>query len=66
VTTNGTTAIDKLHAGNAALDMPPGGPGGGPGAGYGAPSNSSNGPNASSGPGASGGSGTSSTSETPA
>jgi preprotein translocase subunit YajC len=31
VTTDGTTAIDKLHAGNAALDMPPGG---GPGAGY--------------------------------
>jgi hypothetical protein len=66
VTTNGTTAIDKLHAGNAALDMPPGGPGGGPGAGYGAPPNSSNGSSGSSGSGTTGGSGTASTSETPA
>jgi len=31
VTSNGTTAIDKLHAGNAQLDMPAGpGPGGPP------------------------------------
>ena len=30
VTTNGTTAIDKLHAGNAQLDMPRGGPPGAP------------------------------------
>ena len=29
VTTNGTTAIDKLHAGNAQEDMPKGGPPGG-------------------------------------
>src|ERR1700681_1697537 len=28
VTTNGTAAIDKLHAGNAQLDMPQGGHGG--------------------------------------
>jgi Cu/Ag efflux protein CusF len=26
VTTNGTTSVDKLHAGNAQLDMPAGGP----------------------------------------
>ncbi len=26
VTTNGTTTIDRLHAGSAQLDMPPGGP----------------------------------------
>jgi hypothetical protein len=66
VTTNGTTAIDKLHAGNAALDMPPGGPGGMPGGGYGAPPGTSNGSSSSSGSGTSGGSGTPSTSETPA
>jgi len=35
VTTNGTTAIDKLHAGNAQLDMPQGGPpGAAPGLGH--------------------------------
>jgi hypothetical protein len=43
VTTNGTTAIDRLHAGNEAQDMPQGAPGGGPG-----PGSGSNGPSGSS------------------
>jgi hypothetical protein len=55
VTTNGTTAIDRLHAGSAALDMPQGaGPGGGPGPGYGAPPSSSSGTSSSSGSGTTG------------
>jgi hypothetical protein len=68
VTTNGTATIDKLHAGNASLDMPPRGPGGGPGAGYLSPpsgSSGSSGSSTSGGSSALNGSSTSSTAETP-
>jgi hypothetical protein len=41
VTTNGTTAIDKLHAGNAQEDMPHGGGPPGPAPGTGSSSSSS-------------------------
>jgi hypothetical protein len=46
VTTRGTTAIDRLHAGNEAQDMPQGALGGGPGPGAG--SNGSTGSSSSS------------------